>query len=285
MDRDFKGVWIPKEFYLNKDLSWAEKILLVEIDSLDKDGIGCFASNEYLANFLMLSEGSVANMIIKLINKGYLIKKGFDGRKRYISVNSELTKILSQDSQKDEVRINKNMNSESTKTLTQSKQKYEHSNTINKTITKPLNKTIKKESKKNFTLLFPSEFSPQLIKKVTDFIEYRKEIKKPFKSEKSITQKIENFAKELKQYGEEIVIASIDNAIANGWQGTFINKELLNNQKQNQNGIRTQQSEQEIRLRSSANIAQGFLNQIHEEERRRNDLDQYLSQLEKSNRR
>ena len=285
MDRDFKGVWIPKEFYLNKDLSWAEKILLVEIDSLDKDGIGCFASNEYLANFLMLSEGSVANMIIKLINKGYLIKKGFDGRKRYISVNSELTKILSQDSQKDEVRINKNMNSESTKTLTQSKQKYEHSNTINKTITKPLNKTIKKESKKNFTLLFPSEFSPQLIKKVTDFIEYRKEIKKPFKSEKSITQKIENFAKELKQYGEEIVIASIDNAIANGWQGTFINKELLNNQKQNQNGIRTQQSEQEIRLRSAANIAQGFLNQINEEERRRNDLDQYLSQLEKSNRR
>ena len=35
MERDFKGVWIPKEFYLNRDLSWAEKILLFEIDSLD----------------------------------------------------------------------------------------------------------------------------------------------------------------------------------------------------------------------------------------------------------
>lgn len=268
MERDFKGIWIPKEFYLNPDLSWTEKILLVEIDSLDKDGIGCFASNEYLANFLMLSEGSVANMIIKLINKGYLIKKGFDGRKRYISVNSDLTKILNQDSQKDEVRVHKNVNSESTKTLKQPKQKYEHSNTVNKTITKP----IKKESKKNFTLLFPSEFSPHLIKKVTDFIEYRKEIKKPFKSDKSITQKIENFAKELKQYGEEIVIASIDNAIANGWQGTFINKELLNNQKQNQNGIRTQQSEQEIRQRSVTNIYQNALNALNEEERRTNDL-------------
>lgn len=146
MERDFKGVWIPKEFYLNKDLSWAEKILLVEIDSLDKDGAGCFASNEYLANFLMLSEGSVANMIIKLINKGYLIKKGFDGRKRYISVNSDLTKILSQDSQKNEVRVHKNVNSESTKTLKQPKQKYEHSNTVNKTTTKPLTKTIKKNN-------------------------------------------------------------------------------------------------------------------------------------------
>jgi len=268
MERDFKGVWIPKEFYLNPDLSWTEKILLVEIDSLDKDGAGCFASNEYLAKFLMLSEGSVANIIIKLIDRGYLIKKGFDGRKRYISVNSDLTKILKQNSQKDEVRVHKNMNSESTKTLKQTKQKHEHSNTVNKTFNKP----ITKESKKNFTLIFPSEFSPQLIKKVTDFIEYRSEIKKPFKSNKSITQKIENFAKELKQYGEEIVIASIDNAIANGWQGTFINKELINNQKQNQNGIRTIESEQEIRLRSTSNIYQNALNTLNEEERRTNDL-------------
>jgi len=99
------------------------------------------------------------------------------------------------------------------------------------------------ERKKNYkssksTLVFPSEFSPMLIKKVTDFIEYRKEIKKPFKSDKSINQKIENFAKELKQYGEEIVIASIENAIANGWQGTFINDELLKQFTNNQNLVK-----------------------------------------------
>jgi len=35
--RDFKGVWIPKQIYLNNSLSWPEKILLIEIDSLDKD--------------------------------------------------------------------------------------------------------------------------------------------------------------------------------------------------------------------------------------------------------
>ena len=234
MERDFKGIWIPKEFYLNPDLSWTEKIILVEIDSLDKDGAGCFASNKYLAKFLMLSEGSVANIIIKLIDRGYLIKKGFDGRKRYISVNSDLTKILKQNSQKDEFRVHKNMNSESIKTLKQTKQKHEHSNTVNKTF----NKTITKESKKNFTLIFPQEFSPQIIKIINDYFEYRKEIKKPFKSDKTYLTKIDQFKEQVKKYGEEIVIASINNAIANGWQGTFINDELLKQFTNNQNLVK-----------------------------------------------
>jgi len=229
MDRDFKGVWIPKELYLNNELSWAEKILLVEIDSLDKDNQGCFASNEYLAKFLMLSEGSVANMIIKLIDKGYIIRKAFDGRKRYISINHQIINLLNQNSDLYESRVHKNMNPEFTKTLTLDSQKYEHSNTINKTD----NNTFKKESKKNFTLSFPSEFSQRLIDKINEFFEYRKEIKKPYKSEKSINQRIDSFLKELNLYGEDIVIDSIETAMANGWQGTFINKELLQKHKQN----------------------------------------------------
>ena len=35
MNRDFKGVWIPKEVWLDDKLSWMEKLFLVEIDSLD----------------------------------------------------------------------------------------------------------------------------------------------------------------------------------------------------------------------------------------------------------
>jgi uncharacterized phage protein (TIGR02220 family) len=142
MERDFKGVWIPKELYLDENLSWAEKILLVEIDSLDRDDNGCFASNEYLSKFLMLKEGTVANMIIKLIDSGYLIKRGFDGRKRYISVNQYFTKTLKQGSQNYESRVHKNMNSESIKTLKQDSQKSEHSNTYNNTV----NNTFNKES-------------------------------------------------------------------------------------------------------------------------------------------
>ena len=99
---------------------------------------------------------------------------------------------------------------------------------ITNSITNSITNTIKKESKKNFTLVFPPEFSPNLIQKINDFFEYRKEIKKPFKSDKSINIRIKQFSDELSQFGEEVVIASIDNSIANGWQGTFINKELLN---------------------------------------------------------
>lgn len=147
MDRDFKGVWIPKELFLNETLSWAEKILLIEIDSLDQNGQGCFASNEYLAKFIQVSEGSMANMIVKLMNKGYIIKKGFDGRKRYISVNPDLTKILTQTSQNYEPSLHKNMNSDFTKILKQTSQNYEHINTVNNTLNNTFNNTDYNEKK------------------------------------------------------------------------------------------------------------------------------------------
>jgi hypothetical protein len=40
-NRKFKGVWIPKDLWLDKDLSMHEKCLLIEIDSLDNDEKGC----------------------------------------------------------------------------------------------------------------------------------------------------------------------------------------------------------------------------------------------------
>lgn len=190
--------------------------------------------------------------------------KGLPAVTHYLIGEQEVTNLLNLIGKKSAARY-----AQTSQLETPKRSSIKNINNNNKNIN---NINNNKESKKNFTLLFPSEFSPQLIKKVTDFIEYRKEIKKPFKSEKSIAQKIENFAKELKQYGEQIVIASIDNAIANGWQGTFINKELLNNQKRNQNGTRTIESEQEIRQRSVTNIYQNALNALNEEERRTNDL-------------
>jgi hypothetical protein len=48
---EFKGVWIPAAIWLNKDLSLQEKMLLVKIDSFKE----CFASNQYLADFMDLS--------------------------------------------------------------------------------------------------------------------------------------------------------------------------------------------------------------------------------------
>lgn len=72
MDRDFKGVWIPKEIWLSKDLSVQEKVLLVEINSLSKTENGCFASNEYFADFIGLSKERTRKLISSLVDKGYI---------------------------------------------------------------------------------------------------------------------------------------------------------------------------------------------------------------------
>jgi hypothetical protein len=71
MERDFKGVWIPKEIWLNEDLGWSEKLLLVEIDSLARNG-ECFASNEHFAKFLRLSKKRVSELITELHRSGYV---------------------------------------------------------------------------------------------------------------------------------------------------------------------------------------------------------------------
>jgi len=90
--RHFKGVWIPKEIYLDKELNSIQKILLAEIDSLD-DGEGCFASNKYLADFLKIEQGSLVNLLTDLRRKGWIIDRKFDGRKRYMSISLLKIKI------------------------------------------------------------------------------------------------------------------------------------------------------------------------------------------------
>ena len=70
-DRDFKGVWIPKDIYLNKDLTPTEKFLLVEVDSLSKNG-ECFASNEHFAQFLQISKDRVSKLLTKLRRMGLI---------------------------------------------------------------------------------------------------------------------------------------------------------------------------------------------------------------------
>lgn len=71
MERDFKGVWIPKEVWLDLNLTWMEKLLLVEIDSLDNEK-GCFASNKYFAEFFQLSPSRISELVSQLVSKGYI---------------------------------------------------------------------------------------------------------------------------------------------------------------------------------------------------------------------
>lgn len=80
-ERKFKGIWIPKEIWLTNELSLQEKVVLVEIDSLDDEDTGCYASNKYFAEFFNLSNGRVSQIIKQLHDKGYLdIKYNYNGK-------------------------------------------------------------------------------------------------------------------------------------------------------------------------------------------------------------
>lgn len=107
--REFRGVWIRASLWRRKDLSWFEKCLLAEIDSL---GEACFASNGYLANMMGSTPGNVANAISRLRQTGLIRDLAFNGRVRRLVVDATvssdpapITQELRQPSQKSEGSI------------------------------------------------------------------------------------------------------------------------------------------------------------------------------------
>lgn len=71
LPRDFKGVWIPKEIWLSPQLSLMEKVLFVEIHSLDNEH-GCYASNRHFAEFFGVSDRQIRTYLGSLKEKGFI---------------------------------------------------------------------------------------------------------------------------------------------------------------------------------------------------------------------
>lgn len=116
--REFKGVWIPREVWLDERLTALEKMIFMEIDSLDGES-GCYASNEYLAKFCQCSQAKVSNAITKLRKLGYVELASFDGRIRILHSCLEVscrqtTKNYKADLKKqEEIILEENTNKES----------------------------------------------------------------------------------------------------------------------------------------------------------------------------
>lgn len=70
LTRKFQGVWIPADTWLDRGLSITEKVMLVEISSLQDDERGCYASNAHFAEFFDLSISRVSEIINGLAVKG-----------------------------------------------------------------------------------------------------------------------------------------------------------------------------------------------------------------------
>lgn len=89
--RQFRGVWIPKEIWLNKDLTQQEKMMLVEIDSLEDEEKGCWASNKHFVNLFGITASRASQVIQSLYKKGYIrIDYDMNGKEvetRHIRIN------------------------------------------------------------------------------------------------------------------------------------------------------------------------------------------------------
>lgn len=96
-------------------------------------------------------------------------------------------------------------------------------------------KDNKENNKSSAILNFKNfNFSENSKQKIKDFIDYRKEIKKPFKSQKSIAALLSTASK----HTEREILNCINNSISNGWQGLFWDKASQNEKpKILQNGL------------------------------------------------
>ena len=112
MERAFKGIWIPAEIWLSKELKIMEKLFLVEIDSLDNED-GCFASNEYFSNFFDLSKNRCSEIIKSLEKKGFIeIEYIYKKNKKSIEKRIEHMEVKAPPKKKERIIININEGTE-----------------------------------------------------------------------------------------------------------------------------------------------------------------------------
>ena len=91
-NRNFLGVWIPKEIWLSDKLSLMEKVLFAEIESLDNEK-GCWASNRYFAEFFGVSDRQIRTHITSLKNKGFVTVRIANRNQRTIRCTGKWKKM------------------------------------------------------------------------------------------------------------------------------------------------------------------------------------------------
>ena len=192
MSKEFKGVWIPKEIYQDKDLNPTEKLILSDIATLGE----YFKSNETIGKEVGVSQCTVSRSITQLNDKGY-IQTQYDGRTRLIKLQRTLIKLIKQPYQNDIAALSNCKDS-----IQSSKQSSIH---------------ISKE------VIYPFQ-NKEFIEAWSVWVLERKE-----KRLKSYTQRGEQSAlhnlQKISNDDYKTAIQIINNSITHGWQGLFALKE------------------------------------------------------------
>ncbi len=169
-----------------------------------------FETVEQIEDHTNLTKYQQAKAVKKLEEVGVL-KTRMRGipAKRYFLVNGE--KILELVDRKK----SKNLTTVGQKTLPQEVKKLDRNNK---------RETIKENNNINNNIVSQSNMSEPVQEKVLDFLAYREEIKKPYKSERSIKSLVTQIEKQEQAIGSIAVIRVIDTSMQNGWQGLFWDK-------------------------------------------------------------
>ena len=213
-NRDFKGVWIPKKVWLDTRLNALDKVILMEIDSLDQGEKGCYASNEHLAEFCQCSKTKVSTAISKLIECGYLYIQNFDGRKR--ELKSRVSNFERQNIKKCNADI-QNLKESNT-----------YRNTNNNT-----NNTVSKKERKSKSKSYDEQIAEytgneELQNALKAFVQMRAFIKKPL-TEYGLKLLLNKLSKIGRTDAEKIAI--VNRSVEHNWQGFFEIKEETSYQK------------------------------------------------------
>lgn len=239
MERDFKGIWIPREVWLSKELTMQEKLFLVEIDSLNNEK-GCYAGNDYFADFFDLSKSRCSEIIKSLEKKGfieinYIYKEDSKEIKlRIIRVKNLSTKPLrvledpirkTEDPLRD-IELPPSEKERENNTVLNNTVKYNKENIKEKS--KPKKSEIEVEIKNKIQ---EENITTNLKNKLLEFIEYRKEIKRPIKTYLVIKTLINKIGHDF--VDENHLIDSIDDTFSNQYQGVFPRKITSYKEKKN----------------------------------------------------
>lgn len=237
MNRDFKGVWIPKEIWLNEELSMLEKVLFTEISSLDNEE-HCSAGNEYFAKFCNCSESAITKAIKHLKDLKMIEILSFDGRHRKLKV-LEFTKQPNKIYESESYNLLPNNINSNISTYVDNYTNTKVLDNTNKNNTKVLLEETKPKRKNLYEKCLDEidehTGNIKLRNILTDYLKLRLEMKdKPlyFNQWKGLLKKLNTLAN-----SNEEQIQIVELSIEKGW-GTFVelpSKNTVNNRPWNKN--------------------------------------------------
>jgi len=238
--KNAKGIWLPIEIYLDNNLNWTERILLIEINSLDKDK-GCFASNSYFAQLLNTSETTISISISKLKRLGYIILDSFDGRARTLKTVFKFPKSLPLSSLKscpkenlkhsniynniyiNKSLVNKNLNNNLDINLNKSIREE-----IKNSTQEVKSPKVKKDLKFNIREYTKNK---ELINSLDEFIKHYHQTFNYRISYKSFELKLKKLDELTKEDENKIKIVNL--AIEKGWKNFYLESKFVNNKQEN----------------------------------------------------